>query len=156
MIVRLQSDGSLTVENSWFGDKDKDYDERTTTVQSICPSDSTSGQWLLSDDGRTLRIGLPIIGYKRTVTTKGTIQKIYWSTQEEASTQTSTTYSIPEGMVYGDINVGYGTGGVLAMMEEKGEVGMLPGGLLRVERRVGLASSKLVPCGRFNGKIIVE
>jgi hypothetical protein len=42
------------------------------------------------------------------------------------------------------------------MMEEKGEVGMLPGGLLRVERRVGLASSKLVPCGRFNGKIIVE
>jgi hypothetical protein len=156
VIVRLQSDGSLTVENSWFGDKDKDYDETTTTVQSICPSDSTSGQWLLSDDGRTLRIGLPIIGYKRTVTTKGTIQKIYWSTQEEASTQTSTTYSIPEGMVYGDINVGYGTGGVLAMMEEKGEVGMLPGGLLRVERRVGLASSKLVPCGRFNGKIIVE
>jgi hypothetical protein len=43
------------------------------------------------------------------------------------------------------------------MMEEKGEMGMmLPGGLLRVEKKVGFASSKLVPCGRFSGKIIME
>lgn len=147
-IIRLLADGSLAVDDSWFGQRDD-----TTTEQQICPTE-TAGQWLLSDDGRTLRIGLPIIGYKRTVTTKGTIQKIYWSSQEESSTQTSTTYSIPEGMIYGDVNVGYGTGGVLAMMEEKGEVSMIPGGLLRVEKRVGLASSKMLPCGRFGGKIM--
>ena len=123
--------------------------------QDICPSD-IPGQWLLSDDGRTLRIGIPIRGFKRTVTTKGTIQKIYWSSQEESTTQTSTTYSIPEGMIYGDINVGYGTAGKLAMMEEKGETGMLPGGLLRVEKKVGVlgASSKMVPCGRFGGELL--
>jgi hypothetical protein len=58
-------------------------------------------------------------------------------------------------MIYGDVNVGYGTGGVLAMLEEKGEGGMMiPGGLLRVEKRMGLASSKMVPCGRFCGRIM--
>lgn len=156
VIVRLLSDGSFIVEDSWFGDATAATTAAQEEKQSICPADNTSGRWLLSDDGRTLRIGLPILGYRRTVTTRGTIQKIYWSSQEEASTQTSTTYSIPEGMIYGDINVGYGTGGVLAMMEEKGEMGaMLPGGLLRVEKKVGFASSKLVPCGRFNGKIIM-
>ena len=162
VIVQLLGDGSVTIEDSWFGDRsdsngDDDDDDGTTTTerQGICPNE-TSGQWLLSEDGRTLRVGLPIIGYKRTVTTKGTIQKIYWSSEDEKSTQTSTTYSIPEGMIYGDINVGYGTGGVLAMMEERGEIGgtMLPGGLLRVEKRMGLASSKMVPCGRFHGKIM--
>lgn len=160
-IVQLLGDGSVAIEDSWFGDRGDDNvndDDDTITAnerQGICPNE-TAGQWRLSEDGRTLRVGLPIIGYQRTVTTKGTIQKIYWSSEDEKSTQTSTTYSIPEGMIYGDINVGYGTGGVLVMMEERGEIigTMLPGGLLRVEKRMGLASSKMVPCGRFHGKIM--
>jgi hypothetical protein len=150
VIVRLLADGSLSVVDSWFGETRDD----NSIEQSICPTDIL-GQWLLSEDGRTLRVGLPISGYRRTVTTKGTIQKIYWSSSEDSTMQTSTTYSIPEGMIYGDVNVGYGTGGVLAMLEEKGEGGMMmPGGLLRVEKRMGLASSKMVPCGRFCGRIM--
>jgi len=150
VIVRLLADGTLNVNDSWF-----DENPNSAEKESICPPE-TPGQWLLSSDGRTLRIGLPIIGYRRTVITKGTIQKIYWSSADESTTQTSTTYSIPEGMIYGDINVGYGTGGVLAMMEEKSEAGMIPGGLLRVEKKIGVmgASSKMLPCGRFHGEIM--
>ena len=150
VIVKLSSDGSLTVQDSWFGEEDADDAEK----QSISPT-SIPGQWLLSPDGRTLRLSIPIVEYKRTVTTKGTIQKIYWSSADESTTQTSTTYSIPEGIIYGDINVGYGVGGVLDMIEERVEAGnMIPGGLLRVEKRMGLASSKMVPCGRFSGSFV--
>ena len=152
VIVKLVSDGSLTVQDSWFGDED-DVDNNTEK-QSISPT-SIPGQWLLSPDGRTLRLSIPIVGYKRTVTTKGTIQKIYWSSADESTTQTSTSYTISEGMIYGDINVGYGMGGVLDMIEERGEAGnKIPGGLLRVEKRMGLASSKMVPCGRFSGSLL--
>eukprot|EP00804_Cyclotella_cryptica_P011923 CCRYP_004394-RA/>CCRYP_004394-RA protein AED:0.16 eAED:0.16 QI:0/-1/0/1/-1/1/1/0/299 len=166
VLLRLQDGGTVTIVTSWFGRRnadDGDDDADATSIGNeeeesnmICPPD-ISGQWKLSDDGRMLRIGIPIRGYKRTVTTRGTIQKIYWSSQEESTTQTSTTYSIPEGMIYGDVTVGYGEAGRLCMLEERGEGGgVLPGGLLRVEKKMGVlgASSKMVPCGRFSGKIM--
>jgi len=55
----------------------------------------------LSADGKMLRIGIPIWGYQCTVTTMGTIQRVFWSGKEPSTTQTSSTYSIPEGFVYG-------------------------------------------------------
>jgi hypothetical protein len=60
-------------------------------------------------------------------------------------------------MVYGDVTVGYGEAGRLSRLEERGEgKGVLPGGVLRVEKKMGVlgASSKMVPCGRFSGKIM--
>ena len=65
----------------------------------ICSRD-VDGQWKLSADGKTLRIGIPIRGYRRTVTTMGTIQRVFWSGEEPSTTQTSSTYSIPEEFVY--------------------------------------------------------
>ena len=125
----------------------------------------------MSADGKTLRIGIPIRGYRRTVTTTGTIQKVFWSGEEPSTTRTSSTYSIPEGFVYGDIGVGYGDRpGTLEMADEKrgggttggggGQVSgaetAVPGGLLRVEKRIGVlgASSKLLPCGKFSGRFL--
>ena len=54
----------------------------------------------MSADGKTLRIGIPIWGYRRTVTMMGTIQRVFWSGEEPSTTQTSSTYSIPEEFVY--------------------------------------------------------
>jgi hypothetical protein len=135
----------------------------------ICSGD-VDGQWKLSADGKTLRIGIPIRGYRRTVTTTGTIQKVFWSGEEPSTTRTSSTYSIPEGFVYGDIGVGYGDRpGTLEMADERGGGGStaggggggvgaetVPGGLLRVEKRIGVlgASTKLLPCGKFSGRFL--
>ena len=156
------------------GDYDDDYDDG----DGICSRD-VDGQWKLSADGKTLRIGIPIRGYRRTVTTTGTIQKVFWSGEVPSTTRTSSTYSIPEGFVYGDIGVGYGDRpGTLVMADERrggggggstttgggggggGQVGgaetVVPGGLLRVEKRIGMlgASSKLLPCGKFSGRFL--
>ncbi|KAL7485289.1 hypothetical protein ACHAW6_010896 [Cyclotella cf. meneghiniana] len=161
-VLRFEEGGTVAIVESRFGpENDGDVDATTSREDRdeesvICPPGG-AGRWKLSDDGRMLRIGIPIRGYRRTVTTRGTIQKIYWSSQEESTTQTSTTYSIPEGMVYGDVAVGYGVAGKITMLEERGEGGgVLPGGLLRVEKKIGVlgASSKMVPCGRFIGKIM--
>ena len=131
-------------------------DEET---EEVCYTD-ISGEWKLSDDGKTIRLGIPIRGYRRTVTTTGTIQKVFWSEGDSPTSRTSSTYSIPEGLIYGDIGVGYGVRpGTLEMMDEK-VTGMdvVPGGLLRVEKKIGMlgASSKLLPCGKFSGKMLVD
>jgi len=59
--------------------------------------DNQQGQWKVSDDGLNVRICMNVLGYQRTVKTKGSIEKIYWSSEEEKSVQTSATYSIPAG-----------------------------------------------------------
>lgn len=155
--VQLLADGAVAICGSTTGENGDD-DECAVDVNEVCSTD-IPGQWKLSDDGKTIRIGIPIRGYRRTVTTTGTIQKVFWTQGEPSTSKTSSTYSIPEGFVYGDISVGYGDEpGKLAMMDEKSMsaakgMSIIPGGLLRVEKKSGLlgASSTLVPCGRFSG-----
>ncbi|KAL7554683.1 hypothetical protein ACHAWF_018199 [Thalassiosira exigua] len=156
--LHLLEGGEVTVLGSYSG---TEGDESTIDDASqVCATD-IPGQWKLSDDGKTIRIGIPIRGYRRTVTTTGTIQNVFWSSGEPTTSKTSSTYSIPEGFVYGDISVGYGDRpGTLEMLDEKASgTDMIPGGLLRVEKKVGMlgASSKLLPCGKFSGRqIMVE
>jgi hypothetical protein len=159
--VRLSGGGDVSILESRPGaDDDGDDDDRDPVDDGaqICSRD-VPGQWKLSADGRTIRIGIPIRGYRRTVTTTGTIQKVFWSEGEPSTTKTSSTYSIPEGFIYGDIGVGYGDRpGTLEMIDEKGSTGteVIPGGLLRVEKRIGMlgASSKFLPCGKFSGSFL--
>lgn len=141
--VALREGGAVAIAGAVGGEEEE-----------VCPADEL-GQWKLSDDGKTVRLGLPVRGYQRTVTTTGTIQKVFWSEGEEPTSRTSSTYSIPPGLVYGDIGVGYGDRpGTLEMMDDKvtGKE-TVPGGLLRVEKKMGMlgAASKLVPCGKFSG-----
>ena len=165
-----------------------DDNEEGGTTSQICSMD-LPGQWKLSADGKTIRIGIPIRGYRRTVTTTGTIQKVFWSEGEPQTTRTSSTYSIPEGFIYGDIGVGYASQpGMLEMINEKNGLAsssregrysrtiidrtsssstttrtgkgnnVIPGGLLRVEKKIGVfgAASKLVPCGKFSGRFLID
>jgi hypothetical protein len=151
--IQLLDDGSVAI----CGGSATNSDEECP-IDEVCSTD-IPGQWKLSDDGKTIRIGIPMRGYRRTITTTGTIQNVFWTKGEPATSKTSSTYSIPEGFVYGDISVGYGDEpGKLVMMDEKSTspatgMSVIPGGLLRVEKKTGLlgASSTLVPCGRFSG-----
>jgi hypothetical protein len=58
------------------------------------------GDWKLSEDGKQIRFRISVSGFQRTIQTKGTIQKIYWSNEKESITETSTLYTIPEGWLY--------------------------------------------------------
>lgn len=149
--ITLLDGGAVTILGSLAG-----IDDGESSSQ-VCSTD-TPGQWKLSDDGKTIRIGIPIRGFRRTVTTTGTIQKVFWSQGEPTTSKTSSTYSIPEGFVYGDIGVGYGDKpGTLEMMDEKATgMELVPGGLLRVEKKMGMlgVSSKLLPCGKFSGSFL--
>jgi len=113
-------------------------------------SSTNQGQWKLSDDGRTLRISFDVVGYSRTVQTKGSIQKVFWSDGEEVTTQTTSSYTIPPGFIFGDVPVIYGT--------RPGTVKMDGEGILRVEKASGLlgVASKLVACGKFVGRLVVD
>jgi hypothetical protein len=111
------------------------------------------GQWKLSDDGKVLRFSLDQVGFTRTAVTKGTIQNVAWTNEEERTTETSTTYTIPPGFVYGDVPV----------TPAKGRPGLVGSsfnvagdGVLRVEQESGLfgISSKMVACGKFQAKRI--
>lgn len=153
--ISLLEEGVVNILGSFEG---MDDDDSIDDASQVCYTE-IPGQWKLSDDGKTIRIGIPIRGYRRTVTTTGTIQKVFWSQGESSTTKTSSTYSIPEGFVYGDIAVSYGDKpGTLEMIDEKAGGEMAPGGLLRVEKRFGIlgAASKLLPCGKFSGKMIME
>jgi hypothetical protein len=101
------------------------------------------GDWKLSDDNRQIRFRLAVSGYKRTVQTKGTIQKIYWSSQDETTTQTSTTYSIPEGWLYFEAD--------LSVSKTPGKPVQWSEGVVKVEQPMGLlgAASRMIPCGKF-------
>lgn len=111
--------------------------------ESDFTSGKKDGEWKLSEDGKVLRFSLDAIGYTRTVQTKGSIQKVYWSGEDEVTSQTSSTYSIPPGWVYADIRVVTG--------RQTGTFDFDADGVLRIEKSMGLlgAASKLVPCGKF-------
>lgn len=146
-------------------------EEPTVTVQVtllengeclVAPSSFTTGdkrgQWRLSPDGKFIRISMDVIGYRRTVTTKGTIQNIYWSDREETERKSSATYSIPSGYIYAEGPIRYGSKpGVIELVESvSGKDG--PVGILKVEKDAGLfgAGSKLLPCGKFSGEMIMN
>jgi hypothetical protein len=108
-------------------------------------SGKTNGEWKLSEDGNILRFSLDSMGYSRTVQTKGSIEKIYWSDEEEKTIQTSSTYSIPPGWVYGDVSLSLGRNpGTFEMGR----------GVLRIEQDTGLfgISSKMISCGSFEAR----
>lgn len=176
-IVSIVESRESTDDDDNIGNDNEDAGEGGGSNSQICSMD-IPGQWKLSADGKTIRLGIPIRGYRRTVTTTtGTIQK------------TSSTYSIPEGFIYGDICVGYASQpGMLEMINEKNNGlassskearysrtiidrtssssttaktstgnNAIPGGLLRVEKKIGVfdAASKLVPCGKFSGQFLI-
>ena len=116
---------------------------QVTSASEFLNAEDTSGnQWKVSDDGSMVRICLNVLGYSRTVKTKGSIEKIYWSNDDEKSVQTTSAYSIPPGPLYGD-----------ARLETGNQVGVFKWseGVLRVEQAAGLlgAGRKMIPCGRF-------
>jgi len=122
------------------------------------PSQFTSGkiegQWRLSEDCRQIRFSLYVKGYQRTVTTKGSIQNIYWSDRDDMKRRSSATYSINPGWAYAESNINYGSSpGVLVMGTKAGTI---PEGVLRVEKSVGLVGKQLLSVGKFSAKMIMD
>ena len=117
------------------------------SAQSAFTTGENDGEWKLSDDGKALRFSMDSLGYTRTVETKGSIQKIYWTDEDEKTIRTSSTYSIPPGFVYGDIEVVAG--------RLPGKFSFADSGILRIEQSTGLfgVSSKLVSCGKFEARV---
>lgn len=117
------------------------------TLASPFTTGEIDGQWKLSDDASMLRFSMDVVGYSRTVQTKGSITKVYWSDEEEKTRQTSSTYRIPPGFIFLDFSIGYGSQpGTLKMKN----------GVLRVEQNLGFlgAASKMVPCGAAAAKCV--
>lgn len=121
----------------------------------FCQPESV-GDWRLSEggDNRQIRFRIAVTGYNRTVQTKGSIQKIYWSSQDEVTTQTSTTYSIPAGWLYFEADVAPGrptNDGSKRRLVSWSE------GIAKVEQPMGFlgVASKMVPCGKFIAQTIL-
>lgn len=116
------------------------------STESGFTSGEKDGEWKLSEDGTTLRFSLDSLGYIRTVQTKGSIQKVYWTDEEEKSIQTSSTYSIPPGWVFGDVQLLAG--------RQPGSFELGDDGVLRIEQAAGLfgISSTMSSCGKFESR----
>jgi hypothetical protein len=120
------------------------------------------GDWKLSDDGKQIRFRISVYGFQRTIQTKGTIQKIYWSNEKESITETSTLYSIPEGWLYFETELVKRSNGSVQWMTNSisgGTNKMNPisssssvsNGIIKVEQTTGFLgiASRMVPCGKF-------
>ena len=121
-------------------------------VEETAFTTDTEGEWKLSDDGRLIRLSMDCSGYERTVTTKGTIQNVYWSDRDEVEKKSSATYGITPGQIYAETRVGFGEKpGVFVMGNKDG-----PEGLLKVEKAQGMfgVSSKMLACGKFSANMI--
>lgn len=140
-------------------------DGRCVVSSTSFTTGENEGKWTLSEDGKTVRFSMYVEGWKRTVTTKGTIQNVYWSDGDDVERNSKATYSIPGGWVYGEAGVGYGTvpGRLdMAPITQRSGVGGAddvgrgdPTGILRFEKRMGVlgAASKMVPCGMFSAEM---
>jgi hypothetical protein len=104
------------------------------------------GDWKLSSDGKQIRFRIPVQGYTRTVETRGSIQSVYWSNEQDKVRQTSTSYSIPAGWMYGE-----------AEFVTTAKQQAWTNGILKVEQTIGMlgAGSKMVPCGKFTAKRVI-
>jgi hypothetical protein len=114
-----------------------------TQPENAFVNTQVEGDWKLSDDGRQLRYRLQVYGFQRTVQTKGTIQKIYWSKEKESITETSTVYSIPEGWLYFEMD--------LSRRRNSNSIQWSPNGVLKIEQSMGMfgVASRMAPCGKF-------
>jgi hypothetical protein len=114
-------------------------------TQSPFTSGEIDGEW--KTDGTQLRFSIDVLGYSRSIQTKGSIERVFWSDQPEVTRQTSSEYSIPPGWVYADIKIDYGN--------RPGTLDFKSDGVLRVEQKLGLlgAASKLIACGTFDAKV---
>jgi hypothetical protein len=145
--------------------------EPTVTIQMtllengeclVQPSSFTTGEkrgeWRLSPDGKFIRLSMDVIGYRRTVTTKGSIQNIYWSDRGESERKSSATYSIPSGYIYAEGPIQYGSKPGVFEFAASASNKDGPVGTLKVEKDAGLfgAGSKLLPCGKFFGEMIID
>lgn len=94
-----------------------------------------------------IRFSLDTSGFTRTVQTTGTITKVFWSEDNEVTSKTQSTYSIPPGYLYADSKVRFGRIPGTLEMEE---------GILRVEQTSGLfgALTKMVACGKFKAHFV--
>ncbi len=137
--------------------------EITLLDDGICQVDESafttgqSGEWKLSDDGRSIRISIDVSGYERTVTTKGTIQNVAWSDQGDVQRKSSATYEIQPGLVYCEAGIGFGSQpGVFVMAQEDGS-GSGPAGILSVEKTTGVFGirSTMMACGKFSAEMVV-
>jgi hypothetical protein len=109
-------------------------------------SGEKDGEWKLAENGKILRFSLDALGYTRTVQTKGSIQKVYWTDEEENPIQTSSTYWIPSGWVYGDVELSLG--------RQPGTFELGNNGVLRIEQASGMfgISSTMTSCGKFEAR----
>lgn len=100
---------------------------------------SEEGDWIVKD--QNFRFRLRVTGYTRTVQTTGTIQNVFWTDEDSKTTQTSTSYTIPEGWLY---------------FEGKLDNPKRLEGVLKVEQNMGLlgAGTKMVPCGKFSARVL--
>jgi len=112
-------------------------------------STEDAGDWKLSDDGTQIRFRVRVTGYTRTIETKGSIQKVFWTDEDEKTSQTSTVYSIPEGWMYGEAELNKPVGKAVQWNDD---------GVLKVERSMGLlgAASRMIPCGKFFARALVN
>jgi hypothetical protein len=117
------------------------------------------GDWKLSDDGSQIRFRFQVYGFQRTVQTKGTIQKIYWSQENESITETSTLYTIPEGWLYLETdlsrknngNIQWTNTNVMNRSPAAAATSSSSSGIVKVEQAMGFLgiASRMIPCGKF-------
>mmetsp|Transcript_64671 Transcript_64671/g.75890 ORF Transcript_64671/g.75890 Transcript_64671/m.75890 type:complete len:335 (+) Transcript_64671:181-1185(+) len=125
----------------------------TDGICRVDEGDFTSGlegQWKIDlNDGNNIRFSLDVLGYRRTVQTMGTISKVFWSEEDEASSKVSTLYEIPPGLIYADSSVSYGSRPGVFVMDEKNAI-------LKIEKKEGLLGvrSSMVPIGKFAATMI--
>jgi hypothetical protein len=135
----VPEEATLTGIRVRFADDETCYCE----TESAFTAANAQGDWKISDDGKQVRFRLPVKGYTRTVETKGSIQKVFWSDEPEQTRQTSTIYTIPEGWMYGEAALASGTKASTLVWND---------GILKIEQALGLlgVASKLTPCGRVD------
>ena len=150
--VNFSPDGTCRLWTSSSSDNDDDGSTAAAFVDTETP-----GDWRLSDDGQEIRFRFRVTGYTRRIETTGTIQKIYWSQQDEVQTATSTEYTVPAGWLYAEAPVGVVTT-TTGNQRRHATVDWSKGGLLKVEQTVGLlgAASKMIPCGKFTARALVS
>jgi hypothetical protein len=126
---------------------DTDFTTKAAGIpNSADDNDSSDGDWKLSSDGKQIRFRISVQGYTRTVETRGSIQSVYWSNEKDKVRETSTSYTIPAGWMYGEAEI---------VMTAKQQA--WTNGILKVEQTIGMlgAGTKMVPCGKFNAKRVI-
>jgi hypothetical protein len=135
----------------------------TTTASDDFVNTNVRGDWKLSENGKQIRFRIQVFGFQRTIQTRGTIQKIYWSKEQDSITETSTLYSIPEGWLYFETELSKRSNGSVqwtnptvnpssAMRKAVATTTTsTSNGMIKIEQATGFLgiASRMVPCGKF-------